>query len=90
MTRFSLTMAAVALVSSLFAPPMFASSLRCGSHLIQAGGRSGPGMYEILMKCGAPTERLGTTWIYRRHGSTVIVHFNDSGRLASIENRVGG
>ena len=90
MNRFSLTMAALAVVASTFSPPTLASSLRCGQHLIQAGGRSAPGMYEVLMKCGSPSQRLGATWIYKRQGSTTAVIFNDSGRLIRIETRVGG
>ena len=73
----------------LLAQPALASYLRCGVHLIEAGGRSGPGMYEVLMKCGAPTVRFGTTWIYKRQGTTKIVRFNDAGQLTSIEERIG-
>ncbi len=72
----------------LFAQPALAN-LRCGSHLLETGGRHGPGMYEVLMKCGTPTERLGTTWIYRRQGATQIVYFDDSGRLSRVETRSG-
>ena len=73
----------------LFAQPALANYLRCGVHLLEAGGRSGPGMYEVLMKCGAPTERFGNTWIYERQGSRRIVFFNDAGRLSRIEERAG-
>jgi hypothetical protein len=87
MTRIAFKVAALMFGCLLFAQPALASYLRCGTHLIQAGGRSAPGMYEVLMKCGAPAERFGTTWIYKRGGSTRVVHFNDAGRLARIEAR---
>ena len=66
-----------------------ADYLRCGSHLLEAGGRQGPGMYEVLMKCGPPTVRHGNTWIYERSGARRIVHFNDAGQLVRVEERSG-
>ncbi len=61
-----------------------AGSMRCGVHLIQDGGRNGPGKYEVLKKCGEPTERFGNTWIYERLGNRYILTFKDNGQLAKI------
>jgi len=88
MIKTSVTVATLAFGCLFFAQPALAN-LRCGSHLLETGGRHGPGMYEVLMKCGTPTERLGNTWIYKQQGSTQIVHFNDSGRLSRVETRSG-
>ena len=43
-----------------------AGSMKCGVHIIDEGGRTGPGMYEILKKCGEPTFREGRTWVYEK------------------------
>lgn len=61
-------------------------SLRCGTHIITAGGRPGAGKYEVLKKCGEPTVRAGDTWIYDRPGSTKsVVVFDASGYVARID-----
>ncbi len=63
-----------------------ASSMRCGTHLITAGMRDSPGMYEVLKRCGEPTARYGDTWIYQRSSSiTKKVTFSSNGQLRSIE-----
>ena len=60
-------------------------SMRCGTHLISAGGRPGPGKYEVLKKCGEPTVRSGDTWIYDKPGGAKrVVVFDASGYLARI------
>ncbi len=59
--------------------------MRCGTHTISDSGRRGPGKYEVLKKCGEPTERFGNTWIYDRPGrSKKILRFNDAGQLRNI------
>jgi hypothetical protein len=88
MIKIDFKVAVLAFGCMLFAQPALAN-LRCGTHVLQTGARDGPGMYEVLMKCGTPTERLGTKWIYKRYGSTQIVYFNDSGRLSRVEVRSG-
>ena len=60
-----------------------AAGMRCGMHIIGAGERHGAGKYEVLKKCGKPKQRLGNTWIYEKPKRAV--HFNDSGRITSIE-----
>ncbi len=62
-----------------------ADSIRCGTHIITAGGLHGPGKYEVLKKCGEPTARSGNTWIYERHGGVRRVVFDASGNLARID-----
>jgi hypothetical protein len=42
-------------------------------------------MYEVLKKCGKPTERYGNTWIYVRSGKPPrVLRFNDAGQLETI------
>jgi len=74
-------------LATLALEPAFAiGSMRCGNHIISTGELEGPGMYEVLKKCGEPTERFGNTWIYQRSGdATRTLHFNPSGTLTRIE-----
>ena len=89
MIRTFLTMAVLLLGGLVCTEPALANYLRCGTHLLEAGLRNGPGMYEVLMKCGKPTVRHGNTWVYEQGGSRRIVHFNDAGRLTRVEDRAG-
>ncbi len=62
-----------------------ADSMKCGSHIVQDGQRSGPGKYEVLKKCGEPTERYGNTWIYDKPGMKgYTLTFNSNGILNTI------
>ena len=71
---------------TLMPEPVFASgSMRCGSHIVSAGQRHGPGKYEVLKKCGEPTVRNGDTWIYDRGSKQYVVMFDPSGMLMRIE-----
>ena len=74
-------------LSALMLEPAFAvGSMRCGTHIISTGGRNGPGMYEVLKKCGEPTDRFGNTWIYAQSGGgRRVVVFDSSGNLMRIE-----
>ena len=63
-----------------------AGFIRCGGHVIEDSGRSGPGKYEVLKKCGQPTAQFGNTWVYERGGSKKIIQFHDSGRVSSIQD----
>ena len=72
--------------SMLMLQSAYAGSIRCGSHLISDGGRNGPGMYEVLKRCGEPNSREGNTWIYRKgENQRYVVVFNDSGKIARID-----
>ncbi len=67
--------------------PLGAGSMRCGVHVVQDGGRSGPGKYEVLKKCGEPAFRQGNTWVYDSGGNLrKVLHFNDSGLLTRIQD----
>ena len=59
-------------------------SMRCGTHIISAGQRKGTSKYEVLSKCGDPTDRFGDTWIYKRGSATYEVHFNPAGNVVRI------
>lgn len=86
MMKKSLLIIAAVLLSVLALEPAAASgSMRCGSHIISAGQRNGPGMYEVLKKCGEPTDRFGNTWVYEKGGSKRTVHFNTAGAVTRIE-----
>lgn len=68
---------------------VFASdrSMRCGTYLIYAGGLDGPGLYEVLKKCGEPEAKHGDTWIYLQGNKRRILTFDTRGRLMRIESR---
>ena len=67
--------------------PLNAGTIRCGGTIIADSGRSGPGKYEVLRKCGEPAFRQGNTWVYDRgSGRRKVVRFNDSGLLLSIRD----
>jgi len=77
---------AILLSTLLMELALAADSIRCGTHIITAGGRHGPGKYEVLKKCGEPAARSGNTWIYEQHGGvTRVVVFDASGNLARID-----
>ena len=81
-------LAGLALALLLGAETASASSMRCGVHIIQDGGRHGPRQYEVLKKCGEPTHRQGDTWIYERRGQpTRILRFGGNGILSTIQER---
>ncbi len=79
--------ASVILLSTLLMElALAADSIRCGTHIITAGGLHGPGKYEVLKKCGEPTARSGNTWIYEQHGGgRRVVVFDASGNLERID-----
>jgi hypothetical protein len=61
-----------------------ASSFRCGVHLVQGGGRHGPSDFEVLRKCGEPSERRGHSWIYRRDNHKWELRFSANGLLQRV------
>jgi hypothetical protein len=66
--------------------PVSAGHMRCGVHTVSDGQRKGMGKYEVLKKCGQPTEQIGNTWVYDTPGrSKKVLRFNDAGRLTSID-----
>ena len=59
--------------------------MSCGVHKFSGGGRHGPGMYEVLKKCGEPTFRRGNTWVYDHGGGRrKVLFFDDAGYLLRI------
>ena len=85
MIHMSKLIVAGVFLSALMLEPAFADSMRCGSHIISAGGLHGPGTYEVLKKCGEPTVRSGNTWVYEKPGGVrYVVVFDSSGGLMRI------
>lgn len=64
-----------------------AGYMRCGRHLLDDTAAPPIGKYEVLKKCGEPTDRFGNTWIYERSGGTRrVLHFTGTGRLRRIKS----
>ena len=82
--RVKLIVASVVLCAVAGSPAQ-ANSMRCGTHLITGGDRSSPGKYEVLRRCGEPTDRYGNTWVYKRSGATHVLRFTNEGQLNYIE-----
>lgn len=80
-----LLVALFTIASMLYILPASAGSMRCGAHIIQDGGRNGPGKYEVLKKCGEPVDRFGNSWIYEKSGGQYTLVFNDNGILLTIK-----
>ena len=69
----------------LMVQSLYAGCMKCGQHIISDGGRTGPGTYEVLKRCGEPTFRQGNTWVYERgEKRRVAVVFKDNGEISSI------
>ena len=76
-----------ALLLSLIAQDAPASdrSMRCGVHLIYAGGgQDSARMYEVLKKCGEPIVKQDSTWIYLQGGVRRELTFSYENRLQRI------
>ena len=62
-------------------------SIRCGKHLLYAGGGSNSALqYEVLKKCGEPAAQTGNAWIYYQGNMVRHLTFNHQGRLLRIES----
>ncbi len=86
MIKMRYSLVGCAALGLIVAMPALAASMRCGSHIIQDSMRDAPGKYEVLKKCGEPTERYGNTWIYDKRGKLKrVLHFGPDGRLTRIE-----
>ncbi len=70
--------------SILMLQSVYAGSVRCGSHIISDGGRSGPDSYEVLKLCGEPTLRQGNYWVNEKGKKRYVIHFNGNGGVARI------
>lgn len=63
---------------------MAIGSMRCGTHIISANPSSPSGKYEVLKRCGEPSERYGDTWIYKKGSVTHSLEFSSNGQLRNI------
>ena len=80
MKKISLTVFTI--VSLLSAQSALSQSMRCGTNLVQ-GYQTGK--YEVLKKCGQPTQNFGNTWIYEKRGQArYVVKFKDNSQISSI------
>jgi len=75
----------ITVFSTVMFQSVYAGSMRCGSHLITDGGRTGPGTYEVLKRCGEPTFRQGNSWVYEKGKKRYVIAFKDSGQISSIK-----
>ncbi len=75
----------IAAFSMLTLQSVYAGSIRCGSHIRSDGGRTGPGTYEVLKRCGEPTFRQGNSWVYEKGKNRYVIVFKDSGQISSIK-----
>ncbi len=71
--------------SMLMFQSVYAGSMRCGQNTISDGGRTGPGTYEVLKRCGEPTFRQGNSWVYEKGSKRTVIVFKDSGEISSIK-----
>ena len=87
MTNKSKLIIASVFLSIFMVESTLAASMRCGTHVVTASGSGGPGMYEVLKRCGEPTSRFGKTWTYQKSTSpvTTILYFDGSGQLYRID-----
>jgi hypothetical protein len=75
-----------ALLLAGFMQPAFASSMRCGTHIISSGQGNSPGQYEVLKRCGEPDIRQGDTWIYEMSSSVSRrIRFDRQGNILDIQ-----
>lgn len=82
---FKLIGAAVLLAMSSMGTAV-AGSMSCGTHIISSGQDNSPGMYEVLKRCGEPTFRQGSTWIYERSSSVARkIRFDRDGNILDID-----
>ena len=84
MKTITLGLAVAFVMMSLFTVPVQAASMRCGVHIIQGGGRHSPTSFEVLRKCGEPTERRASTWFYTIKGKNWQLRFNGNGLLLTV------
>ena len=72
-------------IALLFAASVKASSMRCGTHIIEdADLHKIHTIEEVLKKCGKPSSREGNKLYYKKKGKRL--DFDTEGRLMSIHN----
>ena len=86
MTSTFKLIAAMLLLTMGFMGSATAGSMRCGTHIISSGQGNSPGQYEVLKRCGEPTFRQGSTWIYERSSSVSRkIRFDNNGMILDID-----
>jgi len=66
-----------------------AGTMNCGETIIVDDQPDEQFKQQILAQCGEPASRDGDDWFYEREDVGYVLHFNDSGRLESIEEQIG-
>ena len=61
-----------------------ATSMTCGTHLIEEGQIVGQTKEEVIKQCGAPLQQYGNDMTYKKGSVIYRLHFNDSDELESI------
>ena len=86
MTSTFKLVAVVLLLATGFMESANAGSMSCGTHVISSGQGNSPGQYEVLKRCGEPTFRQGSTWIYERSSSVSRkIRFDSNGNILDID-----
>ena len=83
--KLKLIVASLLLTIMYIEPASATGSIRCGTHIIQAGGDYAPGQYEVLKRCGEPTSRSGRVWMYKKGSVTKVLTFGGNGTLQRVE-----
>jgi hypothetical protein len=83
--KFKLIIASLMLSIVYIEPASAIGSLRCGTHIIQAGGDFAPGQYEVLKRCGEPDSRSGRVWMYKKGSVTKVLTFGSNGTLQRVD-----
>ena len=61
-----------------------ATSMTCGTHLIEEGQIVGQTKEEVIKQCGAPLQQYGNDMTYKKGSVIYRLHFNDADELESI------
>lgn len=83
--KITLIIAALFISTVITESALARGSMRCGTHMITSDPAGPSGKYEVLKRCGDPTERYGDTWIYKRGSVTHTLEFSSNGQLRNIQ-----
>ena len=62
-----------------------ATSMTCGTHLIEEGQIVGQTKEQVIKQCGAPLQQYGNDMTYKKGSVIYRLHFNDADELESIK-----
>ena len=82
--KITLIIAALFISIIMTESAMARGSMRCGTHMVTSDPAGPSGKYEVLKRCGEPTERYGETWIYTKGSITKTLEFSSNGQLRNI------